>query len=77
MGTKKALISPFFVFSEAGKVKLKSVHFCAFFVFSETEKTDFAHGLFDPEMLFPEAGKMDSITFWEQLLRIEFYLLQA
>ena len=41
-----------------------------FFVFSETEKTDFAHRLFDPEMLFPEAGKMDFITFWEQLLGI-------
>ena len=54
---KKSLISRFFVFSEAERMKLKSVHFWAFFVFSETEKTDFAHKIIWSRNAIPRSRK--------------------
>ena len=48
------------------------------FSYSQKQRKQTLHsGLFDPEMLFPEAGKMDFITFWEQLLEIELPLPKA
>ena len=45
------------------------------FSYSQKQAKETLHsGFIDPEMIFPEAEKMDFITFWEQLPGIEFRL---
>ena len=48
------------------------------FSYSQKQKKETLHSkLFDPEILLPEAGKMDFITFWELLPGIDLVLLQS
>ena len=53
----KSLISLIFVFSEAERMKLKSVHFWAFFVFSEAGERDFAQWIYWSRNDIPRSRK--------------------